>query len=478
MNDLLVRLLVTIAVYWGASFALGMVSGPAWGFTLGSAALLYLLAVQMRRLDPSPEPLLATADGSTMQDPPGEFQPQPAAAPTQDAVSSLAAASCGIGVLDREFRLFWCNETLAGHFGMSSTKALIGEPAGRLAGDSSLAEYLAAGKFAEPLRLELAQLDGRVLALRVVRYIGTQWLLMSLDITQSDRLENKRRDCMDNALHELRAPMMVLSWSLDVMRERAPDDPTARERLSAMTEQCRRMRQITEDLRNLSALETAPEPPSSEHVGVGTLIRVVQAEAEALAGGRQRVTLVADPGFDLLGSRIEIASAFSNLAGNAVRYTPPGGEIRITWRASAAGAEFTVEDTGIGIAKEHIPRLTERFYQADRTISRRNGGAGLGLAIVKDVLDRHQATLEITSEPGKGSRFTARFPAHRVTTDPRSAAPKSDAREEAVIVPVPGTPIPAGGTLQLAPRAVLRPVAGDKTLPMAARLPASHSAYI
>ena len=477
MNDLLVRLLVTIAVYWGASFALGMVSGPAWGFTLGSAALLYLLAIQMRRLDPAPEVAMAGGDASALPELPGEFNPQPTGAPRQEAISPFAAPSCGIGVLDREFRLFWCNEALAGHFGISDTKSVIGEPAARLAGDSTLAEYLAAGKFAEPLRLELAERDGTVLELRIVRYIGTQWLLMSLDVTQSDRLEHKRRDCMDNALHELRAPMMVLSWSLDVMRERAPNDPSARERLSAMTEQCRRMRQITEDLRNLSALESAPEPPSSECVGVGSLLRVVQAEAEALAGGRQRVTLNADAGFDLLGSRIELASAFSNLAGNAVRYTPPGGEIRMTWRASAAGAEFTVEDTGIGIAKEHIPRLTERFYQADRTISRKNGGAGLGLAIVKDVLDRHQATLEITSEPGKGSRFTARFPAHRVTTDPRPAAPRNDAREDVVAVPVTGTPLTAGG-MQLAPRMVLRPAARESALPTPARLPGSNNAYI
>jgi two-component system phosphate regulon sensor histidine kinase PhoR len=455
MNDLLVRILVTIAVYWGTAFALGMMSGPAWGFTLGSAALLYLLASQMSSLDPAPEGVMAVPGAPAL---PGELQSLVVGREPEStsAIAELTAASCGVGVLDREFRLFWCNDTLAGHFGIQDTKSVIGEPVARLAHELLLADYLAAGKFSEPLRIETSLLDGRVLSLRVVRYIGTQWLLLSLDVTHADKLEAKRRDCMENALHELRAPIMVLSWSLDVMRERALDDPDARDRLISMTEQCRKMRQITEDLRNLSALEQAPEPPSSERVGVGTLLRVVQAEAEALAGGRQRVTLAADPGFDLLGSRIELASAFSNLAGNAVRYTPPGGEIGLTWRASAAGAEFVVEDTGIGVAKEHLPRLTERFYQADRSYSRKHGGAGLGLAIVKDVLDRHQATLEIVSEPGKGSRFTARFPAQRVTTDARATTPQSGPRDNVQVAPSE-MPVPSGAAM-LPPRNVLWPV--------------------
>jgi two-component system phosphate regulon sensor histidine kinase PhoR len=466
MNDLLVRMLLTIAVYWGASFAMGMVSGPAWGFTLGSIALLYLLAVQMSKLDPVSESAVPASGVPFGPAPLGA--PQIPEAPKADAAGSVAAASCGIGVLDREFRLFWCNDALADHFGAQRAKNVIGEPAGKLVpGDPSLADYLAAGRFAEALRLELARPGRPVLSLRVVPYIGTQWLLLSLDITDADRLEVKRKDCMDNALHELRAPMMVLSWSLDVMRERAPEDPSVRERLTAMTEQCRRMRQITEDLRNLSALETAPEPPGDERVGVATLLRVVQAEAEALSIGRQRVTLAAEPGFDLLGSRVELASAFSNLAGNAVRYTPQGGEIRLRWHASAAGAEFVVEDTGIGIAKEHLPRLTERFYQADRSFSRKYGGVGLGLAIVKDVLDRHQATLEIASEPGKGSRFTARFPAHRVTAEPRSAAPQRENREDA-------TAAAPGATMLLSPHKVPMPAAREErglVMPMPQPMP-------
>jgi len=144
------------------------------------------------------------------------------------------------------------------------------------------------------------------------------------------------------------------------------------------------------------------------------LLARVRSEAEALSAGRHRVLLEADPGFDLLGADSEIASAFANLVSNAVRYTPAGGEVCIQWRASPKGAEFAVRDTGVGIEAEHIPRLTERFYRVDRGRSRETGGTGLGLAIVKHALARHQAVLEIESAPGKGSRFTARFPARRL----------------------------------------------------------------
>ncbi len=118
---------------------------------------------------------------------------------------------------------------------------------------------------------------------------------------------------------------------------------------------------------------------------------------------------------DCLGSATELRSAFANLAGNAVRYTPQGGEIALCWSAEkSAGARFSVRDSGIGIAPQHLPRLTERFYRVDRGRSREAGGTGLGLAIVKHVLERHQAVLQIESVLGQGSKFSAVFPEHRV----------------------------------------------------------------
>ena len=121
----------------------------------------------------------------------------------------------------------------------------------------------------------------------------------------------------------------------------------------------------------------------------------------------------------MAGSRDELASAFGNLVSNAIRYTPAGGTITLGWRIEGDGTGvFSVADTGIGIGPEHLPRLTERFYRVDRSRSRATGGTGLGLAIVKHVLLRHQAELDIASEPGKGSRFSVRLPARRVQRAP------------------------------------------------------------
>jgi len=138
------------------------------------------------------------------------------------------------------------------------------------------------------------------------------------------------------------------------------------------------------------------------------------AEARALSNGRHKVEVEAEEGIGLLGSEKELSSAFGNLVSNAIRYTPPGGTVRLKWQRTPDGAAFEVEDTGIGIAPEHIPRLTERFYRIDRGRSRETGGTGLGLAIVKHALARHGAILDIASTPGEGSRFSARFAGPRL----------------------------------------------------------------
>lgn len=235
----------------------------------------------------------------------------------------------------------------------------------------------------------------------------------SRNIARAARLEAVRRECIANVSHELRTPLTVLVGLLETVREFKLDPQLSRDYLDRMEEQCKRMQRIIEDLLQLSTLESAAEPPD-ERINVTRLLARIHTEAEALSAGRHRIEFEAEAGFDLLGAESEIASVFGNLLSNAIRYTAPGGVVRLVWRASPAGADFAVEDTGVGIEKEHIPRLTERFYRVDRECSRHTGGTGLGLAIVKNALNRHQAGLDIESEPGKGSRFTARFPAHRV----------------------------------------------------------------
>jgi two-component system phosphate regulon sensor histidine kinase PhoR len=178
------------------------------------------------------------------------------------------------------------------------------------------------------------------------------------------------------------------------------------------------MQHLLDDLLTLSRLESADHTLKDEPVNVPELVRALKAEAESLSRGRHRVSLEIDSSASLKGSLQEIRSALGNLVSNAVRYTPEGGEITLAWRERGGEGVFSVTDTGEGIAAEHIPRLTERFYRVDRSRSRETGGTGLGLAIVKHVLTRHGARMEIQSVPGKGSTFSAIFPASRLQPTP------------------------------------------------------------
>lgn len=234
------------------------------------------------------------------------------------------------------------------------------------------------------------------------------------DVTQTDRLDRMRRDFVANVSHELRTPLTVLSGFLETLQEFDVDREERQRYLHMMSEQSKRMESIVQDLLTLSSIESAP-PPEANPVDMASMIDKLRRDAEALSAGRHQIVIETDGRGDLIGSEPELVSAFGNLVANAVRYTPPGGTVRILWQATEKGAEFAVQDTGIGIDPKHIPRLTERFYRVDRGRSRDVGGTGLGLAIVKHSLNRHQAQLEISSTPGQGSRFAARFPASRVS---------------------------------------------------------------
>jgi len=330
----------------------------------------------------------------------------------------------GVVILNAQNRIEWCNEGASRHFGLDR-HADLGRPVINLVRQPEFADYIEAEDYAHAIPLHSEHGGGLSLSVQVIPYGEAQKLLLSRDITRLEKVETTRRDFVANVSHELRTPLTVLAGFLETVRELKLDPQRTRDYMNLMAEQARRMQRIVDDLLALSTLESSPEPSSEERVNVQGLLARVKADDDALSGGRHRITLEAMEGFDIAGAESEIASAFGNLASNAVRYTPEGGTVRLIWRASQEGAEFTVEDSGVGIEPQHVPRLTERFYRVDRGRSRETGGTGLGLAIVKHALLRHQAALDIQSEPGKGSRFTARFPAPRVlpaATRPRDAA--------------------------------------------------------
>ncbi len=268
-----------------------------------------------------------------------------------------------------------------------------------------------------PLEFQTQRNPGRSLQIQAAPFAAGRTLLLVRDVTQLQKLATMRRDFVANVSHELKTPLTVTLGFLETALEALNDTPPQEVALYLQTaaEQAQRMQQLIDDLLTLSSLETDSPPPLEDPVGVADLLADICREVEALSGGRHRISLENHGPPGLLGSARELRSAFANLAGNAVRYSPQGGEILLGWsEESGGGARFSVSDSGIGIAREHLPRLTERFYRVDRGRSREAGGTGLGLAIVKHVLERHQAVLQIESEPGKGSRFSVVFPPHRI----------------------------------------------------------------
>jgi two-component system phosphate regulon sensor histidine kinase PhoR len=316
----------------------------------------------------------------------------------------------GVVLLDAKGGIEWCNDNAAAMLSLDPRHD-VGRPIANLVRHPGFVDALALPP-EESGRTVRVPAAGTVLSLRLIPYGEAQTLMLVRDVTQAERVATMRRDFVANVSHELRTPLTVLVGFLETVRELKLDPQRMRDYLGMMGEQSARMQRIIDDLLALSVLESAP-PPAAQRVRVAPLLEQMRADAAALSAGRHTISLDGAPACDLLGSESELASAFGNLVSNAVRYTPAGGSVRLLWRDGPEGASFTVEDSGPGIAPEHIPRLTERFYRVDRSRSRETGGTGLGLAIVKHALARHQAALEIESTPGKGSRFTARFPAQR-----------------------------------------------------------------
>ncbi|MDK9702060.1 MAG: phosphate regulon sensor histidine kinase PhoR [Sulfuritalea sp.] len=268
-----------------------------------------------------------------------------------------------------------------------------------------------------PLELHTQRNPGRSLQIQAAPFAAGRTLLLVRDVTQLQKLATMRRDFVANVSHELKTPLTVTLGFVETAQDALDDTPPQgiAQYLQTAIEQARRMQQLIDDLLTLSSLETDSPPPLEDPVDAAALLADIHREVEALSAGRHRITLENQGPRGLLGSARELRSAFANLAGNAVRYTPEGGQIVLRWTVEGqAGGRFSVNDSGIGIAPQHLPRLTERFYRVDRGRSREAGGTGLGLAIVKHVLERHQAVLQIESEPGQGSTFSAVFPPHRV----------------------------------------------------------------
>ncbi len=320
----------------------------------------------------------------------------------------------GVVILDGHRNIEWMNARAELSLNLNSSRDL-GTPITYFLREPEFLAYLVQSHPSGSLLLRSARSPGQTLQIQSAPFAAGRSLLLVRDVTQIQKLETMRRDFVANVSHELRTPLTVVAGFLetaaDGIAELPPDD--IHQFLEMAGDQAKRMQRLIEDLLTLATLET-DAPPQEEAVDMPQLLAEVHSEAVALSGGRHTITLENIGPATLLGSYKELRSALGNLVSNAVRYTPSQGRIDLCWRSNAVGAVFAVNDSGIGIDIQHLPRLTERFYRVDRGRSRDTGGTGLGLAIVKHVLERHQARLEISSEPGKGSSFAAVFPGRRI----------------------------------------------------------------
>ncbi|MBM2885546.1 phosphate regulon sensor histidine kinase PhoR [Chromobacterium amazonense] len=319
----------------------------------------------------------------------------------------------GVVVLDELDRIEWINPMAVEHLGLDR-KRDVGNQILNLIRQPAFHAYMKNASFSQPLTLTFSQPRELVISLQLVPFDSTRKLLLTRDITQLERVQTVHRDFVANVSHELRTPLTVVGGFLETLSDMPEvNDQMFRQFLPMMMEQSRRMQSLVEDLLTLSKLENSPKAVNSERVDMRDMLDTLMVEAEGLSQGRHQVKLLRNCDCGLWGSSQELHSAFGNLVSNAVRYTPEGGSITLAWQDEGDQLRFSVSDTGIGIPREHIPRLTERFYRVDRGRSRGSGGTGLGLAIVKHVLARHHARLEIKSEPDKGSTFSVVFPRER-----------------------------------------------------------------
>jgi len=329
----------------------------------------------------------------------------------QHAASALPDA---VVLLDARDIIEWCNPSAEKLLGLA-LKSDSGQPINYLMRHTEFIDYLQLKDYADPIKLISWRDPSVTLELQLVPFGDNQKLLIGRDVSQLEKLEHMRRDFIANVSHELRTPLTVVGGFLETLMDMDGAVPeSTRGYFSMMQEQTGRMRRLIEDLLTLSQLESGQNIPPDTEIDVNSLLNMVMHEAQSLSNGKHHITLEADISVGLTGAAEELHSAFGNLVSNAVRYTPEGGEIHMVWKMRGTDATFSVHDTGIGIEQKHIDRLTERFYRVDRSRSRETGGTGLGLSIIKHILTRHQARLEIESELGKGSTFSAVFPKSRL----------------------------------------------------------------
>lgn len=311
--------------------------------------------------------------------------------------------------LTRKFRIEWVNHSAEQLLGLRQDD--VGQKITNLLRQPELLAYLESQKYDSSVEFYTSAESTRRLSVQLVAYFEKHFLLIIRDITDAHNLAQVRRDFVANASHELRTPLTVLNGYLELMLDQPESLPKVWQTpVQQMHAQSLRMQNIIADLLTLSTIENDSQLSATEWVDVVSQLQRLESDANQLSDGKHQIMFSIETDKGLVGQVEPLRSVFTNLVSNAIRYTPAGGKIWVRWYEAPSGLIFEVKDTGIGIAREHIPRLTERFYRVDTARSRGTGGTGLGLAIVKHILERHKAKLTITSRLQVGSTFRCEFP--------------------------------------------------------------------
>jgi len=328
-------------------------------------------------------------------------------------LSAIEASPNGVMLLDAGDQIDWCNSVAADHFGLDPVRDRRQRVTNLLRAPAFVA-YLQRGEFDEAIQFGDAH-GRRTFSVLVRPYGDGMKLVLSNDVTERERADAMRRDFVANVSHEIRTPLTVLAGFVETMADLPLTEVERKRVLVLMAQQTDRMQALVADLLTLAQLEGSPRPAADRWLSVATLMKRAGTDAASLSAGRHQLGVSGGDDAEIAGSDTELLSAIGNLVNNAVRYTPAGGRIELRWAwREDGGADVEVVDTGLGIAREHLGRLTERFYRVDGSRSRETGGTGLGLSIVKHVVQRHGGEIDVQSEPGKGSRFRLTFPAVRV----------------------------------------------------------------
>ena len=318
----------------------------------------------------------------------------------------------GVIVINESNEIAWANKRAKTMFGIDSIKDKT-QPIQYIFRNTEFTAYLDAEEYDQPIHIKTKNIIEDI-EIRIISFGKLQKLIIGKDISVIIKNESIRKEFVSNFSHELKTPLTVITGFIETLDASLITDKPTKQIFNLMMEQSTRMKRLIDDLLLLSNVESSLIKNRSEEINSKKLFEKIKKNIKLVDQGKHKIIYKINHLFNIYGSKQEIESAFTNLITNAIRYTPNDKMIYINWNAINHIPIFEVIDSGIGIKKKHINRITERFYRVDDNRSRSTGGTGLGLSIVKNIMIKHQGELNILSELNEGSTFKLIFPSDRL----------------------------------------------------------------